>query len=135
MSERNSRAMRKRWRNPVYSDRMSADMKTRFVPKITVGTTPEPDLPASLNGLCDSLSYEHLEVLDCSPIRVNRQIVWRVVVLDGTDDRLKERYCPILREHRLHLDKFYSRPMADLELGGVKVVLFVRPLPTKGEDV
>jgi hypothetical protein len=48
--------------------------------------------------------------------------VWRIALID-TDDRLNERYYPLVRAHGLHLYRIYSRPLTTI--GGVAVVLFV----------
>jgi hypothetical protein len=113
---------------------MSAVMRTIFIPKIDLNAAPDPhrDLPSAVSQFLDTLSNEGNEILDCNPLRVNRQIVWRVVFLDGNAIALKERYRPLVREHGLHLYWIYSRRLTDL--GASAVVLFVGSATTEGED-
>src|SRR5215831_7175983 len=104
MSVRNSRAMLRRWKSPTYRNHMSAVIKSRYVPKIKVGTTPDPrrDLPPEVSQLLDSLADETLDVIECNPQPFKRTIAaWRISLIDGTEGRLKERFVPLVQAHGL----------------------------------
>lgn len=129
MSIRNSRAMRRRWKDHEYRTRVSqhigAGVRRTLRPKVVVGVTPNPrrDLPPEITDLLDTLDREALEIVECGPLRIEHHTVWRIALLDGSDEALNERYHLFTHANGLDLYQLHSRPLPDL--GGVSVVLVV----------